>query len=187
MPSHVVAAGASRRDEEVRWIQYLFPILLYAHVLGAIITFGPSFVFPLIARQSRAMPQGGHFAAVLGAHDRTSDHHPRRHRPGHHRPGARDHPRESRDRLLQPVVPVAGAGIVLYLIAVGYAIFVQDKAAERMVEITKGMAGGPPPGAPAGPPPELLETAAKLQRGGMILTVLLVSIVFFMVVKPSIG
>jgi hypothetical protein len=167
--------------------QYLFPILLYAHVLGAIITFGPSFVFPLIARQSRAMPQGGHFAAVLGA--------------------------TIERRIIIPGAIVQGItglglaiilasrgvdfssapfrwlaiGIVLYLIAVGYAIFVQDKAAERLVEITKGMAGGPPAGAPAGPPPELIETAGKLQRGGMILTVLLVSIVFFMVVKPTLG
>ena len=34
--------------------QYLFPILLFAHVFGAIVTFGPSFVFPFLARQSRA-------------------------------------------------------------------------------------------------------------------------------------
>ena len=167
--------------------QYLFPILLYAHVLGAIITFGPSFIFPLLARQSQRMPQGGHFAAVLG------------------------HTIES--RIVIPGAIVQGltglglavilasrgvdlsippfrwlaVGIVLYLIAIGYAIIVQDKEAKRLVEITRGMAGPPPAGAPAGPPPELVATAAKLQRGGMILTVLLVSIVFFMVVKPTIG
>ncbi len=167
--------------------QYLFPILLYAHVLGAISTFGPSFVFPLLARQSQRMPQGGHFAAVLGdiIERRIII------------PGA----------IVQGITGVGLAiilagrgvdfssapfrwlavGIVLYLIAVGYAIFVQAKLAERMVEITKGMSGPPPAGAPAGPPPELIETAAKLQRGGMVLTVLLVTIVFFMVVKPTLG
>jgi hypothetical protein len=167
--------------------QYLFPILLFAHVFGAIVTFGPSFIFPFLAMQSRAMPQGGHFAAVFGE--------------------------TIERRLIIPGAIIQGltglglaiilagrgidfssapfrwlaVGIVLYLIAIGYAIFVQAKAAERLVEITKGLSGPPPAGAPAGPPPELIETAGKLQRGGMILTVLLLAIVFLMVVKPSIG
>jgi hypothetical protein len=167
--------------------QSLFSILLFAHVLGAIVTFGPSFIFPLMARQSQRMPQGGHFAAVLGS--------------------------TIERRIIIPGAIVQGftglglviilnsrgvdfssvayrwlaLGIVLYLIAVGYAILVQDKAAERMVEITSHMSGPPPAGAPAGPPPELVATAARLQRGGMILTVLLVSIVFCMVVKPTLG
>lgn len=167
--------------------QYLFPILLYAHVLGAIITFGPSFVFPVLGSQTRRMPQGGHFAAVLGA---TIER--RIIIPGAILQGFTG---------LGLVIILVGrgvdlssapfrwlaVGIVLYLIAIGYAILVQDKAAERLVEITKGMSGPPPAGAPAGPPPELIAAAAKLQRGGMILTVLLVSIVFFMVVKPTLG
>jgi hypothetical protein len=167
--------------------QALFSILLFAHVFGAIVTFGPSFVFPVLGRQSRAMPQGGHFAAVLG------------------------HTIESRiiipGAIVQGITGVGlviilssrgvdlssaayrwlAVGVVLYLIAIGFAIFVQDKVAARLVEITRGMSGPPPAGAPAGPPPELLETAAKLQRGGMILTVLLLGIVFFMVVKPALG
>ena len=48
-----------------------------------------------------------------------------------------------------------------------------------MVELTKT-----PPG-PEGPSPELLATAKRLQRGGMILALLIVSIVFLMVVKPG--
>jgi hypothetical protein len=167
--------------------QYLFPILLFAHVFGAIATFGPSFIFPFLARQSRAMPQGGHFAAVFGE---TIER--RLIIPGAIIQGITG---------LGLVIILAGRGvdfssapfrwlalgIVLYLIAIGFAIFVQAKAAERLVEITKGMTGPPPAGAPAGPPPELIETAGKLQRGGMILTVLLLAIVFLMVVKPSIG
>jgi uncharacterized membrane protein len=167
--------------------QYLFPILLFAHVFGAIVTFGPSFVFPFLARQSQAMPQGGHFAAVFGE--------------------------TIERRLIIPGAIVQGLtgiglawilaargvdlstapfrwlllGIFLYVIAIGYAILVQDKAAKRLVEITAGMSGPPPAGAPAGPPPELLEAAGKLRRGGMILTLLLISIVFLMVVKPTIG
>ncbi len=167
--------------------QALFSILLFAHVFGAIVTFGPSFIFPVLARQSQKMPQGGHFGAVLAE--------------------------TIESRIIIPGAIVQGitgiglviilssrgvdfssaayrwlaVGVVLYLIAIGFAIFVQDKSAKRMVEITRGMSGPPPAGAPGGPPPELLETAAKLQRGGMILTVLLVSIVFFMVVKPTLG
>jgi predicted integral membrane protein DUF2269 len=167
--------------------QYLFPILLFAHVFGAIVTFGPSFIFPFLARQSRAMPQGGHFAAVFGE--------------------------TIERRLIIPGAIVQGLtgvglvgilsargvdlssapfrwlllGIFLYVIAIGYAILVQAKGAARMVELTKGLSGPPPAGAPSGPPPELVATAAKLQRGGMILSLLLIAIVFLMVVKPTIG
>lgn len=167
--------------------QFLFPILLYAHVLGAIITFGPSFVFPLIASQTRRMPQGGHFAAVLGATIERRIIIPGAILQGLTGVGLAIILASRGVDFSGPAFRWLGLGIVLYLIAIGYAIFVQDKAAERMVEITKGMSGPPPAGAPAGPPPELLATGAKLQRGGMILTVLLVSIVFLMVVKPTLG
>lgn len=167
--------------------QYLFPILLYAHVLGAIITFGPSFIFPLLARQSQRMPQGGHFGAVLGETIERRIVIPGAIVQGLTGLGLAVILASRGVDLSKPAFRWLAIGIVLYLIAIGYAIFVQDKAAQRMVEITKGMSGPPPAGAPAGPPPELVATAARLQRGGMILTVLLVTIVFCMVVKPTIG
>jgi hypothetical protein len=71
---------------------------------------------------------------------------------------------------------------------------VQTKSLERVIEMTTmpaggppaggPPAGGPPPGAPAGPPPGLREAVQRVQRGGILLTVLIVSIVFLMVVKP---
>ncbi|MEA2610815.1 MAG: putative integral rane protein, partial [Chloroflexota bacterium] len=78
-------------------------------------------------------------------------------------------------------------GIILYLIAISFAAFVQARNAEKLVHLT---AGGPPPGpppagAPAGPPPEVAATIQALQRGGMILTVLIVLIVILMVTKPG--
>jgi len=77
-------------------------------------------------------------------------------------------------------------GIILYLIAISFAILVQAKNAEKMVELTRNMPSGPPPaGAPVGPPPELVETGKKLQQGGMFLTVLIVLIVILMVTKPT--
>ncbi len=42
--------------------------------------------------------------------------------------------------------------------------------------------GGPPAG---GPPPELMRLIRRIQIGGMLLAALIVSIVFLMVVKPS--
>ena len=156
-------------------------LFLVLHVLGAIAVFGPSFAFPLIARQAGRMPQHGHFAALI------VDMIARRVII----PGA----------IVQGITGVAliiviglditssawrwlFLGIALYVIAVGFAILVQKPAAERMVELT----AGPPPGAPAvtpaGPPPELLATAKKLQRGGMFLTVMIVAIVILMVTKP---
>ena len=77
------------------------------------------------------------------------------------------------------------AGIILYLIAISFSIFVQVKNAERMVHALASMPPGPPPaGAPGGPPPEVAELGKKLQQGGMFLTVLIVLIVILMVTKP---
>jgi len=159
-------------------------VFLFLHVMGAIAVFGPTFVFPIIASQAQKSPQNGPFAAAL------SEYIERRIVI----PGA----------IVQGITGVAlifilGAdltssayrwlvgGIILYLIAIGFAIFVQAKNAEKMVELTRNMPAGPPPaGAPAGPPPEIVETGKKLQQGGMVLTVLIVLIVILMVVKPTV-
>lgn len=154
---------------------WLFPWLLFVHVLGAIIAFGPTFSFPIIGRFAGAEPQHGNFAARVN--EAITD---------------------------QRVVPLAilqgitGLGIVLvtgidilgtrwllvaivlYLIALGYALFVQRPVGRRIAELTSAP---PPPGA-AGPPTELLAAVAKAQRGGILLGVLIVAIVFLMVVKP---
>lgn len=162
----------------------MLQLFLFLHVMGAIVVFGPTFVFPIIASRARNSPQNGPFAAAL------SEFIARR----LVLPGA----------VVQGITGVAlililGAdltssayrwlvvGIALYLVAILFAAFVQAPAAEKMVRLTSGgpPPGGPPPGAPAGPPPEIVATAQKLQRGGMILTVLIVLIVIMMVTKPS--
>jgi hypothetical protein len=162
----------------------MLQLFLFLHVMGAIAVFGPTFTFPIIASQAQKSPQNGHFAAVV------SEFIERRLVV----PGA----------VVQGITGVAlililGAdltspsyrwlvgGIILYLIAIFFAAFVQARNAEKMVELT---AGGPPPGpppagAPAGPPPEVVETGKKLQRGGMFLSVLIVLIVILMVTKPG--
>ena len=162
----------------------MLQLFLFLHVMGAIIVFGPTFVFPLIASQAQKSPQNGPFAAALSELiERRIV-----------LPGA----------VVQGITGVAlifiiGAdltssayrwlvgGIILYLIAIAFAAFVQAPNAEKMVHLT---AGGPPPGpppagAPAGPPPEIVATGKKLQQGGMLLAVLIVLIVILMVTKPT--
>jgi len=158
----------------------MFQLFLFLHVMGAIVVFGPTFVFPLIASQAQKSPQNAPFAAALSEliERRIVI------------PGA----------IVQGITGVAlifiagrdltssanrwlGIGIVLYLIAIGFAIFVQAKNAEKMVHLTSG--GPPPVGAPAGPPPEIVATGKKLQQGGMFLALLIILIVILMVTKPT--
>jgi uncharacterized membrane protein len=161
-------------------------LFLFLHVMGAIAVFGPTFAFPVIARHAAKEPMHGHFAAVvIDAIERRIV-----------IPGAIVQGITGIGLVLileadltSPAYRWLIAGIILYVITVLYAVFVQAPAAEHMVKIT---AGGPPPGpppegAPGGPPPEIAATAQKLQRGGIILTVLLVLIVILMVTKPTFG
>ena len=161
----------------------LLPWLLLLHVLGAIIAFGPGFTFALIGSMGGKEPMHANFATRVSNKIGTS--------------------------LVYPLAVVQGitgvaliiilgadltspayrwlvGGIILYLIAIGFAILVQAKNAERMVHLMNSMPPGPPPaGAPAGPPPEIAELGKKLQQGGMLLSVLVVLIVILMVTKPT--
>jgi uncharacterized membrane protein len=158
----------------------LFSLLLFTHVLGAIIAFGPTFSSPIIGR--------------LGAQERAH---------------ANFAMRVSRELARVQILPLAivqgftGLGliitasydvtqaawllvaIVLYLIAIGYAIFVQTPLAKRIIALTTPPPGAAPSGPPAGgPPPELLAMITRIKRGGMLLIVLVVAIVYLMVTKP---
>ncbi len=158
---------------------YLFPWLLFLHVLGAIVAFGPTFAFSFIGASGGAEPQHANFATRV-SHTIAS-------------------------RLVYPIgftLPITGLGmmavrginpferanwwlalgIVLYMIAYGYSFFVQRGYVERVIELSSSP---PPPGA-AGPPPELRALVGKIQRGGMMLGILLVTIVFLMVIKPRV-
>jgi uncharacterized membrane protein len=161
----------------------MLQLFLFLHVMGAIAVFGPTFVFPIITSQARKSPQNFPFAAGLAEYIER--------------------------RLVLPGAVVQGitgvglililgadltssayrwlvGGIILYLIAISFAAFVQAKNAEKMVHLLASMPPGPPPaGAPAGPPPEIVELGKKLGQGGMLLIVLIVSIVILMVTKPT--
>jgi hypothetical protein len=164
----------------------LFQLLLFAHVLGAIIAFGPTFSGPIIGRMGAAEREHGNFAM-----------------------------RVSRQLARVQIIPLAllqgitGVGliiagnidlfarywllvaIVLYLIAIGFAIFIQVPRAKRIIEMTAppqpgSLPAGPPPSGPppGGPPPALMREIALAKRGGYLLIVLVTAIVFLMVVKP---
>jgi hypothetical protein len=157
---------------------WVFPYLLFLHIVGAIAGFGPSFAFPIIGAMGGAEREHGNFAT------RVSE--------------------KISGRIIYPIgitLPITGAlmilvlgldltaqsnwwldvAIVLYVIAYGFSFFSQRKTVERVIELTSAP---PPPGA-AGPPPELPGLVKRIQRGGMLLTVLLLSIIFLMVLKPG--
>ena len=157
----------------------LFPYLLFLHVLGAIVAFGPTFAFRFIGAMGGAEPPHGNFA--LRVSETLSN------------------------RLVYPIgitLPITGAamilarginpldrpfwwlalGIVLYIIAYGYSFFFQGKLVAQVIQMTSAP---PPPGA-SGPPPALMALVARIQLGGKVLTVLLIAIIFLMVVKPTV-
>ncbi len=159
----------------------LLALFLFLHVMGAIIVFGPTFVFPIIASQAQKSPQNGAFAAAL------SDLIERRVVI----PGAIVQGITGVCLILilgvNPLTDPAWhwllLGIGLYLVAILFAIFVQAPNAEKMVHLTASITPGGPP--PADTIAAIQATGKSLQRGGMLLTVLIVLIVLVMVTKPT--
>ena len=156
----------------------LFPYLLFLHVLGAIVAFGPTFAFSFIGASGGKEPQHGNFATRVTELIAM--------------------------RLVYPIgitLPITGAamilvlgidlmsrswwwldiGILLYIALYGYSFFVQRRIVEQIIELTSAP---PPPGA-SGPPPQLLALVKRTQQGGMALGLGLVVIIFLMVVKPG--
>ncbi len=159
-------------------LAWLFPYILFLHVIGAIIAFGPTFSFAIVGAMGGAEPQHANFATRVSA--RISD------------------------RIIAPLAIFQGitgvllivisgrdvmgsrwllVSIVLYLIAISYALVIQKRHVKKVIELTSA----PPPADASGPPPGLMEEVAAVRRGGMLLAALIVVIVFLMVVKPSFG
>jgi uncharacterized membrane protein len=154
----------------------LFTILLFLHVLGAIIAFGPGFasmvVGPMVARE----PQHANFYA-------------------------RSQLLTSKAIITPVSISLAVTGvlmildrgwstitggrhwlelaILLYVIALVISIVVMAPAGRRLVALTSQ-----PPAPGDGPPAELMATAGRVRMTGMILSLLVVVITFLMVTKP---
>ena len=157
----------------------LFPWLLFLHVFGAIIAFGPSYSFPIIGRMGGGEPQHANFATRVSL-------------------------ALTRQRVLPLAIlqGVTGAGlvivrgyditrpswlsvsIVLYAIALVFAFAVQTPTVRAIIAMTSAPPPPPAPGAPPGPPPALRALIRRTQLGGMFLAALVAVIVFLMVVKP---
>ena len=162
----------------------LLSLFLFLHVISAIIAFGPTFIFPLIASRAQKSPQNSHFAAELAETIESKI----------VLPGAIVQGITGLGLIIIGGLDIASAqwryliiAIALYLIAIAFVVTTQGPAATRMVQLTGAMSGPSPAGAPAGPPPEIVATGKKLQQGGMFLTVLIVVIVLLMVLKPTLG
>ncbi len=160
----------------------LFQVFLFAHVLGAIIAFGPTFSGPIIGRMGAQERAHGNFAMrISGELARVQI-----------LPLAIVQGLTGLGLIITGDIDVTRAawlivGIVLYLIAIGYAIFVQLPLAKRIIALTTPPAdrpadAGPPAG---GPPPELPGLITRARRGGFLLIALVTAIVFLMVVKPN--
>jgi hypothetical protein len=154
----------------------LFPYLLFLHVLGAILAFGPTFAYSIMGAMARLEPQHANFSARQIAAIGNKLVYPL--------------------AMIQPVTGVlvfASApkdeftvgwwlplAIVLYAISFTLALTVQRNTLHHFIELT---ATPPAPGTP--PSPAIPATGRKIQRGGILIGLLVVAIVFLMVVKPG--
>jgi uncharacterized membrane protein len=158
-------------------VDWLFPWLLFLHVLGAIIAFGPSFSFSILGSMGGAEPQHANFGTrvALAITDKRVE------------PFA----------ILQGITGLgliwAGSinlfgtpwllvAIAIYLVALGFALFVQRRNVKQVIALSSAP---PPADAPPGPPPGLSEAVRRVQQGGIFLAIAIVVIVALMVLKPQ--
>jgi uncharacterized membrane protein len=180
------------------------PVLLTIHILTAIAAFGPNFFLPLLARMAAQEPQHGLFAL------RLTDRVERRITI----PAALTMPISGGLLVWSEGLDLASAhwlilAIILYLVAMTYALGVQIRVVDRMIEIAGQMAAGGPvlaagPGAElarpeasasatshaaskyASPGAEMAALGARARNGGMFLTLIVIVIVSLMAGKPTI-
>ncbi len=157
----------------------LLGVLLFLHVVSAIVAFGPTFAMPIIGGLGARNPQHAAFAVeVTEAIEKRMV-----------LPMALTMPVTGVAMIIvagiDPTTPWLAIAIVLYVIALGYAIVVQNPTVSQFARALHELvsAGPPPADAPAGPPPHIAALSTKVARGGMLLSSLVVVIVFLMVTK----
>jgi hypothetical protein len=161
----------------------LFPWLLWLHIFGAIVAFGPTFAFPLIGGMGGKESMHANFALRITEKIEGGITLPLAVVQGITGLGLLV---VSGRNLTLSTNYWLGVAIVLYAIALSFALFVQPKRIETVVHMTSTPPPPPAPGAaPAGPPPALLAGLKAVQQGGMTLTGLVVTIIFLMIVKPG--
>ncbi|MBI2763854.1 MAG: DUF2269 family protein [Chloroflexi bacterium] len=161
----------------------LFPWLLWLHIFGAVVAFGPTFAFPLIGGMGGKEPMHANFATRISEKIEKGITIPLAIVQGITGVGLL---LASGRNLTDSTNYWLDLAIVLYAIALTLAIFVQTPRIELVVQMTSSPPPPPAPGAtPSGPPPALLAAVKAVQQGGMLLTVLVVVIIFLMVMKPG--
>jgi len=156
-------------------------LLLFLHVFGAIVAFGPTYAFILLGPMSGREPQHANFA-IRFQHLISS-------------------------RVILPLAVFQGitgllliwktginvfattwllVAIVLYLIALAIGFAVLLPTASKLVEATSTPPPPPQPGEPPrqGPPPHIAALVRRARMAGMTNAILILVIVFLMVTKP---
>ena len=151
------------------------PLLLFLHVMGAIIAFGPTFAYSIMGAMAGREPQHANFSARQVAAIGNKLVYPLAIFQGV--TGVLLIIASGRDLVTERWL---GLAIILYAITLIYALTVQRNALHHLIEMTSTP---PTPGSP--PNPEIPATVKKIQRGGMFLGAMIVVIVFLMVVKPT--
>lgn len=151
----------------------MFQLMLYLHIVGAIIAFGFGFAVPVIGRMAGKEPQHGNFFLRAGS------------RVG--------------DTILLPAslsMAVTGAGLIyfgsrtpkemwlsiamgIYVVAILVVLFVQRPAFKQLIALTST-----PPG-PTGPDPRVPALLKRTRIVGLGLSGAVLVIVFLMVYKPA--
>jgi uncharacterized membrane protein len=162
-------------------VDWVLAILLFLHVGGAVLAFGPTFTFPIIGAMGGREPQHVNFA--LRVQNRIAN------------------------VLVVPLALFQGVtgllliwktgfnlfatnwllvGIALYVVALAIALGISLPAVRKLIQLTSAPPPTPPPGAPAptGPPPHVAALAKRARRAGMVNAGLILVIIFLMVTKP---
>jgi uncharacterized membrane protein len=168
-------------------VDWILALLLFLHVMGAILAFGPTFAFPLMGPMAAAEPMHMNFTLRM------------QHKIAH--------------TLVTPLALVQGVtglllvwrlsavtgvsfvdvlahgwlllAIALYLTALAISFMVIYPTLRVLLDGTSGPPPAPPAGgAPMGPPPHIVAAASRIRMASMTNAVLIVAIVFLMVTKP---
>lgn len=160
------------------------PYLLFLHVFGAILAFGPTYAYSIMGRMAGREPQHANFSTrQVAAISRAQVY------PLAIVQGVTGVLLIAASGIKPEKQPWLVAGIILYLITLIFALTVQRNWVARLIELTSAPPpqGGPPPGNPPGPPPEVAATVRNIQRSAIFTGVMVAVIVFLMVTKPGVG
>jgi uncharacterized membrane protein len=162
-------------------MDWVLLLLLFLHIGGAIVAFGPTFTFPILGPMAGHEPQHVNFALRFQLKVATT--------------------------LIVPLALLQGVtgvlliwklginlfatywllvAIVLYVILLVLSLGYGLPTVRKLIAATSAPPPTPPPGAPppSGPPPHIAALVKRGRQIGMAQTALIVAIVFLMVTKP---